>query len=87
MADCTIDCPGEVSVIGFDDFDWTQNFHPRLTTIVQPAEKLGRCGTEILIERIKMHDGTRPMSPIPAEPLLFEAELRIRESTAPARPD
>jgi LacI family transcriptional regulator len=43
-----------VSILGFDDFAWTENFHPKLTTIVQPAEKLGRRGTEMLIGQIKM---------------------------------
>jgi LacI family transcriptional regulator len=85
MADCRVDCPGQLSVIGFDDFAWTENFHPRLTTIVQPTEELGRRGTEILIGRIKMHHGDAPMMRVPLEPLLLEAELRIRESTAPPR--
>ena len=78
-----IACPAELSVIGFDDFAWTENFHPQLTTIVQSAQELGRRGTGILIERIMMRDGTHPTEPIPAEPLLIEAQLQIRQSTAP----
>lgn len=78
-----IACPEELSVIGFDDFAWTENFHPPLTTIVQPAEELGRQGTGILIGRIMMHDGTYPATPIPLEPLMIEARLQIRQSTGP----
>jgi len=85
MGECKVACPDEVSIIGFDDFAWTENFHPRLTTIVQPTEELGRRGTEILIGRIKMYDGNGEMTPIPLEPLLIEAKLRVRESTAPPR--
>jgi LacI family transcriptional regulator len=54
LAECKVICPDEVSILDFDDFAWTENFHPKLTTIVQPAEKLGRRGTEMLIGQIKM---------------------------------
>jgi LacI family transcriptional regulator len=37
-----IRCPEEVSLVGYDDLAWTENFHPRLTTIAQPTRDLGR---------------------------------------------
>jgi DNA-binding LacI/PurR family transcriptional regulator len=51
-----VSCPGEVSILGFDAFAWTENFHPKLTTIVQPAHELGRQGMDMLIQQIKLHD-------------------------------
>jgi len=83
LGECKVNCPGEVSIIGFDDFAWTENFHPKLTTIVQPAEELGRRGTEMLITQIKAHDENETTAPVASEMVLLEAELRIRESTAP----
>jgi LacI family transcriptional regulator len=84
LAECKVNCPGEVSIIGFDDFAWTEIFHPKLTTIVQPTEELGRRGTEMLIAQIKAHDDEiETTAPVASEMVLLEAELRIRESTVP----
>jgi len=83
LAECKVTCPDEVSILGFDDFAWTENFHPKLTTIVQPAEELGRRGTEMLIAQIKMYDRDEANPPAAYEPVLVEAELRVRQSTAP----
>ena len=35
-------CPEQISVVGFDDFAWTENFNPPLTVIAQPAREVGR---------------------------------------------
>jgi LacI family transcriptional regulator len=83
LAECGVDCPGELSILGFDDFAWTENFHPKLTTIVQPAEELGRRGAELLIAEIRLQDGKESRALAASEIVLLEAELRIRESTAP----
>ncbi len=83
LGECRVRCPEEVSILGFDDFAWTENFHPKLTTIVQPAEEMGRRGMEMLIQQIKMHDSGDANPASAYEPVLLEAELRIRESTAP----
>jgi LacI family transcriptional regulator len=83
LAECKVRCPEEVSILGFDDFAWTENFHPKLTTIVQPAQELGRKGMELLVQQIEMHDRGETNPAAAYEPVLLEAELRIRESTAP----
>ncbi|MBZ5611241.1 MAG: LacI family transcriptional regulator [Acidobacteriia bacterium] len=83
LGECNVSCPDEVSVLGFDDFAWTENFHPKLTTIVQPAQELGRRGMEMLIQQIKMHESGEANPPSAYETVLLEAELKIRESTAP----
>jgi LacI family transcriptional regulator len=75
-----ISCPDQISVLGFDDFDWAATFNPRLTTMAQQMCEMGRSAMEMLVERIE--------SPV-AEPesehgrvVVLEAELRVRNSTA-----
>ena len=80
MNEAGVRCPEEMSVIGFDDFSWTENFHPRLTTVAQPARELGRQAMQLLIERVESKSEDFPS---PARQVLLKPELRIRESTAP----
>ncbi|HEY4048736.1 MAG TPA: LacI family DNA-binding transcriptional regulator [Acidobacteriaceae bacterium] len=76
-----IRCPEEVSLVGYDDLAWTENFHPRLTTVAQPTRDLGRRAMRLLLERIESN-----MRELPGEPreVILKPELRIRESTARA---
>ena len=75
-------CPEQVSVVGFDDFPWTENFHPRLTTVAQPTRELGRQAMKMLLEQVErgVEDSGREHRRI-----LLKPELRIRESTASLR--
>jgi DNA-binding LacI/PurR family transcriptional regulator len=57
LGELRIACPEQVSVFGFDDFEWAANFSPRLSTIAQPTYELGRLAMEMLIRRIQ---NTRP---------------------------
>jgi LacI family repressor for deo operon, udp, cdd, tsx, nupC, and nupG len=43
-------CPGEISVIGFDDIPLARFCSPALTTIAQPKEAIGRHAMELLLE-------------------------------------
>ncbi|MFW6381516.1 MAG: LacI family DNA-binding transcriptional regulator [Bacillota bacterium] len=45
--------PGDIAIIGFDDREWFSITSPSLTSIRQPAYKMGTRAAEILIERIK----------------------------------
>lgn len=69
--------PDDVSVVGFDDSALMTCTHPPLTTVRQPIEAIGRAAVTLLANQI---DGT----PVAAEELLFEPELVVRGSTAPA---
>jgi LacI family transcriptional regulator len=71
-------CPEEISVIGFDDYIWTANYSPKLTTLAQPASEIGRAAMEMLLAKIA---GSSPG----AESKLLSAELRVRESTCPCK--
>ncbi|WP_053847199.1 LacI family DNA-binding transcriptional regulator [Streptomyces sp. NRRL B-24085] len=42
--------PEDVSVIGFDDFALAQHTEPRLTTVRQPLEEMGRAMIRLLLE-------------------------------------
>jgi LacI family transcriptional regulator len=50
--------PNDMALVGFDDFDWADLFHPRLTVIAQPAAEVGRQAVELL--RSRLEDPDRP---------------------------
>lgn len=70
--------PGDVSVIGYDDSAFMTCTDPPLTTVRQPIEALGRAAVTLLVNQI---EGAQ-VDPVE---LLFEPELVVRGSTAPAR--
>jgi len=43
----------QLSIVGFDDIAWSSFSIPRLTTIAQPKQEMGRLLTALLVERIK----------------------------------
>src|SRR6516225_8881931 len=77
LRDSGLRVPEDVSVIGFDDINSAAFQIPSLTTVRQPLDKMGALAGEILLQRI--HGGPNP------EEVSVDAELVIRESTAPAR--
>jgi DNA-binding LacI/PurR family transcriptional regulator len=44
--------PEQMSIIGFDNIEWSEWTHPALTTIAQPVKELVRSASQILLERI-----------------------------------
>lgn len=44
--------PGDVAIVGFDDFDWADGFSPRLSTVAQDNAALGRTAVDMLLKRI-----------------------------------
>lgn len=52
--------PGELSVVGFDDFEWADYFEPRLTLVSQPWKEIGQLAAELILERVNgEHQGPR----------------------------
>lgn len=45
--------PEDVAVIGFDDFSLAQRTEPRLTTVRQPVEEMGRAMIRLLLEEME----------------------------------
>jgi len=72
-----IECPRDVSVIGFDDIGVAQNYSPAITTMRQPREEIGRIATETLINILEGN----VTSPAPVR-VVLQSRLIIRESTA-----
>jgi DNA-binding LacI/PurR family transcriptional regulator len=70
--------PEQVSVIGYDDSPFMTCMAPALTTVRQPIEAMGRAAVELLVAQMDRAD-------VSADELLFEPELVVRASTAPAR--
>jgi DNA-binding LacI/PurR family transcriptional regulator len=69
--------PRDVSVIGFDDSALMNSIDPPLTTIRQPIEPMCRMVIELLMSQMVGNGLTH-------DELLFEPELVVRGSTAPA---
>lgn len=67
--------PEDVSVVGFDDQFIASEFRPMLTTVRQPAEKIGRLGVELLLNMIR---GSSKRN----HTVQLDPELIVRESTA-----
>jgi LacI family transcriptional regulator len=67
--------PKDLSLVGFDDFEWADCFEPRLTLIAQPCVEIGRQAAALLSERIASVDG-QPRT------VRLEATLRTRASCA-----
>jgi len=69
--------PEDISVVGFDDTRYAEVAMPPLTTISQPAAKIGKRTVERLVEAIE-GVGTRA-----ASPELLPHKLIIRQSVGP----
>ena len=68
--------PGEVSIVGFDDLDWTTIVRPPLTVVAQPVYELGTTAASRLLARIA-GDETPPRL------YTLATSLVVRGSTAP----
>ncbi|WP_305782452.1 LacI family DNA-binding transcriptional regulator [Symbioplanes lichenis] len=69
--------PRDVSVVGFDDSALMTCTDPPLTTVRQPIELMGQAAVDVLVKQIEGGPST-------TDELLFEPELVVRGSTAPA---
>lgn len=48
-----LNIPEDISIVGFDSFEMSNIFEPKLTTIRQPVEEIGRKAGELILRRIK----------------------------------
>lgn len=76
LRDAGVECPRDISVIGFDDIAIASHYYPRLTTMRQPREQIGRLATESLIDILE--GGATPGAP---RRITLRSDLIIREST------
>jgi LacI family transcriptional regulator len=70
-----LDCPRDVSVVGFNDMDWSERFWPPLTTVRVPHHRLGIAAADLLLERLADPHAV-------ARHVVLPVELIVRGSTA-----
>jgi DNA-binding LacI/PurR family transcriptional regulator len=63
--------PGDVAVVGFDDMPIAMHTDPKLTTVYQPVQALGREAARMLVDLL---DGAQP------EPFILPTKLVVRQS-------
>ncbi|MEQ8660768.1 MAG: LacI family DNA-binding transcriptional regulator, partial [Gammaproteobacteria bacterium] len=68
--------PADLSIVGFDDVPMAPLLTPRLTTVRQPAQAMGKSAAELLIDLIR---GDREPTVPPPHPVA----VKVRESAAP----
>jgi LacI family transcriptional regulator len=68
-------CPGDVSVVGYNDMPFVDRFTPPLTTIRVPHYELGATAAGLMLEQLEELD-------VGARQLLLAPEIVIRGSTA-----
>jgi LacI family transcriptional regulator len=76
IAECGLNCPGDISLIGIDDLPWAEAVSPRLTMVAQPVRTMGETALEFLAQRIA---GTRAGIGTTA---IMEPRLIVRNSCA-----
>ena len=71
----SIDVPGDVSLVGFDDIPISRDLSPPLTTVAVPMAEIGRRAMQLTLEP----------EPVRDVPVRIATEVVVRESTAAAR--
>jgi len=66
--------PGDMAIVGFDDIPFAGIANPRLTTVAQPSDEVGRAAFAMLL--IALRKGELPHS------ITLPVRLVVRESTA-----
>lgn len=78
LRDRGVDCPSQMSLIGFDNLEFAGAVYPRLSTVNQPLEKMAAWAAQRVAEGITGRPGK-------ADAEIFEPELVTRESVAEPR--
>ncbi|BBE31667.1 LacI family transcriptional regulator [Tepiditoga spiralis] len=53
LKELNIKCPKEVSIMGFDDSEFSPYLDPALTTVKQPTKEIGIQAAQLLLERVE----------------------------------
>jgi LacI family transcriptional regulator len=76
LREAGLECPRDVSVVGFDNLDESDMTSPTLTTVDQFAYQVGSQAAQAIIDRVTgKGNGQRQ--------IVLSPELRIKQSTAP----
>jgi LacI family transcriptional regulator len=71
-------CPGDISIVGYNDMPFIDRVNPPLTTIRIPHYELGVLAAELLLGRLRNPEA-------PTEAVQLAPQLVVRGSTAPVR--
>jgi LacI family transcriptional regulator len=52
LREASLTVPDDMALVGFDDFEWADLFHPRLTTIAQATAQMGEQSVSMLLSRL-----------------------------------
>jgi LacI family transcriptional regulator len=74
-----LEVPDDIALVCFDDIEYASRLYPFLTVMAQPAETLGRLGTQLLLERI---EGRAPEQP---RVVVLPAQFVVRQSCGAGR--
>lgn len=74
LMEARISIPEQVAIVGYDDQNIASQLRPHLTTVRQPADRIGIAAADMLLKRI---DGTMKR----ASSVKIDPELIVREST------
>src|SRR4051812_45489159 len=77
LSELGIRCPEDISVVGFDDIKFCENFTVPLTTVRVPKFEMGNVAAQMLIRHIESKQSVMPKK------VYLDAKLIVRGSTAP----
>ena len=75
LRDLGVRCPDDVSVISYDDSEWSRLVTPRLSVIRQPAMAMAEAAWGLLMQRVNGIEGA-------IRTIALEAAIDVRESVA-----
>jgi len=64
--------PGDIALVAFDDFEWSDLFQPRLTVIAQPTSAIGAQAVQLLLSRLD--EPNRPPQSVRLQPTFIHRE-------------
>ena len=75
VRDAGLQCPQDISIMGFDDLDLAELTNPSLSSVSQSGYQLGTTAARILLDRIEHDVG-------PAKHVILKTSLKLRDSVA-----
>jgi DNA-binding LacI/PurR family transcriptional regulator len=80
LSEAGIFVPGQISIAGFDNIEYSAYTHPPLTTFDQPKHAIGSEAASLLLERLQVGGSNGGLEPISR---VMRGHLLVRASTAP----
>jgi LacI family transcriptional regulator len=77
--------PEDMSILGFDDIPQVVNLHPKLTTVRQPLEQMGRVAAQMLLDYLKDPQKTSRRIELPTELIVRDSCQEPRKTNIPTK--